>query len=200
MTEHTRNQFFLEKYSKICFSIRENDFIAHKHTRKRFHRTLSIRRTNFRVCSACGKMLTDFTCTDMLSIIRENDFIASWAYEEMISSMTEHTRKCLKVEYLGRIEYNFQKSRATGLLTIKIRFLQKKYFKKFHACVPFTFYVSFLFAHESQFKINNLKINIDYLPLLFSVLSLKFSSCKRYIIYRIKSVHCTRNVPSWSYG
>jgi hypothetical protein len=26
----------------------------------------------------------------------------------------EHARKCLKVEYFGRIEYDFQKSRVTG--------------------------------------------------------------------------------------
>jgi hypothetical protein len=32
----------------------------------------------------------------------------------MISSLAEHTRKCLKVEYLGRIKYDFQKSRVTG--------------------------------------------------------------------------------------
>jgi hypothetical protein len=32
----------------------------------------------------------------------------------MILSHPEHTRKCLKVEYLGRIEYDFQKSRVTG--------------------------------------------------------------------------------------
>ncbi len=43
-----------------------------------------------------------------------SDLNAGWAYESMISSLTEHTRKCLKVEYLGRIEYDFQKSRATG--------------------------------------------------------------------------------------
>jgi hypothetical protein len=32
----------------------------------------------------------------------------------MISSLAEQTRKCLKVEYLGRIAYDFQKSRVTG--------------------------------------------------------------------------------------
>jgi hypothetical protein len=51
-------------------------------------------------------------------------------------SHAEHARKCLKVEYLGRIEYDFQKSRVTGLGTIRFRFLQKKSKKKFHACVP----------------------------------------------------------------
>ncbi len=33
---------------------------------------------------------------------------------EPISSHAELDRKCLLVEYLGRIEYDFQKSRATG--------------------------------------------------------------------------------------
>jgi hypothetical protein len=65
-----------------------------------------------------------FTCTiyaehtgnDFIApwALRGNDLNAGWAYEEMISSLTEHTRKCLKVEHLGRIEYDFQKSRVTG--------------------------------------------------------------------------------------
>ncbi len=33
---------------------------------------------------------------------------------EPISSHAEHARKCLKVKYLGRIEYDFQKTRVTG--------------------------------------------------------------------------------------
>ncbi len=33
---------------------------------------------------------------------------------EPISLHAEHARKCLKVEYLGGIEYDFQKSRVTG--------------------------------------------------------------------------------------
>ncbi len=86
--------------------------------------TLSIRGTNFRACSANGKMWTVFTCTfhaehtrnefyRTLSI-RGNDFIACSAYAEPISSHAEHARKCLKAKYLGRIEYDFQKSRVTG--------------------------------------------------------------------------------------
>ena len=91
--------------------------------RKRFHRTLSIRGTNFCACSASGEMWTVFTCRAMLSIhgrisshtehmrnefhpwlsIRGTNFIAGWAYQEMF-----------KVEYLSRIEYEFQKSRVTG--------------------------------------------------------------------------------------
>ncbi len=66
-----------------------------------------------------------------------NDFIACWAYEATISSLAEHTRKCLKVEYLSQIEYDFQKNLLLQVLeTMRIRFLQKKVFKKCHACIP----------------------------------------------------------------
>ncbi len=127
-----------ENYSMRMVSIRGNDFIAHwayeetisshtEHTRKRFHRTLSIRRTNFRVCSASGK--TVFACTAMLSV-RGNDFIAPWAYEEMILSHPEHTRKCLKVDYLGRIEYDYQKTHVTGPWNHKDSVSAKTVFKK----------------------------------------------------------------------
>jgi len=37
----------------------------------------------------------------------------------MISSLTEHTRKCLKVKYLGRNGYDFQNSRVTGPWDLK---------------------------------------------------------------------------------
>ncbi len=56
--------------------------------------------------------------------IRGNYFIAP-----------EHTRKCLKNEYLGRIEYDFQLV-LQALETIKIRFLLNKYLNKVNACVP----------------------------------------------------------------
>ncbi len=97
---------------EICILIRdfwvifENAHAHAEHTRKQFYRTLSIQRTNFRVCSASGNILTVFTCTAMLSIrgndlshpeymrkwfyrwlsIRGNDFIADWAYVEMFKS------------------------------------------------------------------------------------------------------------------
>jgi hypothetical protein len=41
----------------------------------------------------------------------------------------------LKVEYLGRIEYDFQKSRVTGPWDEKDSVSAKKV-KKCHACVP----------------------------------------------------------------
>jgi hypothetical protein len=54
---------------------------------------------------------------------------------EPISSHAEHARKCLKVEYLGRIEFDLQKSRVTGPWDHKVSVSAKKV-KKFHACVP----------------------------------------------------------------
>ncbi len=55
----------------------------------------------------------------------------------MISLLTEHTRKCLKVEYLGQIEYDFQKSRVTGPRDHKDSVSAKKVDKnKCHASVP----------------------------------------------------------------
>jgi hypothetical protein len=54
----------------------------------------------------------------------------------MISLLTEHTRKCLNFEYLGRIKYDFQKSRVTGSWDHKDLVSAKKVFKKIHACVP----------------------------------------------------------------
>jgi hypothetical protein len=53
-----------------------------------------------------------------------------------ISSHAEHARKCLKVEYLGRMEYDFQKSRVTGPWDHNVLVSAKKVKKNFHACVP----------------------------------------------------------------
>jgi hypothetical protein len=98
---------------------------------------LSIRGTNFRSCSASGIMWTflHVRVQSMLSI-RGTNFIAHWAYWELISSHAEHAepisshaehaRKCLKVEYLGRIEYDFQKSRVTGPWNHKVSVSAKK--------------------------------------------------------------------------
>ncbi len=90
----------------VCWAYAETILSHTEHTRKRFHRTLSIRGTNFRVCSARGKKWTVFTCKFMLSIgerisshtehkgnkfhrwlsIRRTDFIACWACVEMFKS------------------------------------------------------------------------------------------------------------------
>ncbi len=108
---------------------------------------LSIRGTNFHACSASGKNVNIFTCTihaqhtrnkfyRTLSI-RGTNFIACWAYWEPISSHAEHARKCLKVEYLGRIEYYFQKSSVTGSWDHKASVSAKKVKKKISCLCTF---------------------------------------------------------------
>ncbi len=118
------NLVFLSIFRKLCWAHAETISSHAEHTWNRFHRTLSIRGTNFRACSASCKMWTVFTCSIHAQhtrnefyctlSIRGTNFIACWAYLEPISSHAEHARKCLKVEYLGRIEFDFQKSRVTG--------------------------------------------------------------------------------------
>jgi hypothetical protein len=61
----------------------------------------------------------------MLSILG-TDFIACW-----------HARKCLKVEYLGRIEYDFQKFRVTGPWDHKDLVSAKKINKKISCLCTF---------------------------------------------------------------
>ncbi len=130
-----------ENYSMRMLSIR-GDFIAHwadeetisshiEHMPKEFSGMLSQRKNvnSFYMYSSAEPTGKWFYRT--LSI-RVNDLNAGWAYEEMISSLTEHTRKCLKVEYLGRIDYGFQKSRVTGPWDHK----DSVSAKTFHACVP----------------------------------------------------------------
>jgi hypothetical protein len=43
-----------------------------------------------------------------------------------MSSLAEHTWKCLKVEYLGLIKYDFEKSRVTGPWDQKVSVSAKK--------------------------------------------------------------------------
>ncbi len=125
-------------------SICGNDFIAHwayeekisSHTEHRpneFSRMLSQRKNvnsfyMYRYAEHTGKWFYP-----TLSI-QGNDLNAGWAYMEMISSLTENMRKCLKVEYLSRIEYDFQKSRVTGPWDPKDSVPAKKSLQQFHAC------------------------------------------------------------------
>ncbi len=85
-----------------------------EHTRNEFYRTLSIQGTNF---------------------------IACWAYWEPISWHAEHARKCLKVEYLGRIEYDFQKSRVTDPWDHKVSVSAKKLFKRISCLCTFNDFI-----------------------------------------------------------
>jgi hypothetical protein len=56
---------------------------------------------------------------------------------EWILALAEHYAKYLKVEYLGQIENNFQKSGVTASCEHKVLVSAKKS-KKFNACVPLT--------------------------------------------------------------
>jgi hypothetical protein len=49
----------------------------------------------------------------------------------------EHALKCLKVEYLGRIEYDFQKSRGTGPWDHMVSVSAKKEKKKISCLCTF---------------------------------------------------------------
>ncbi len=118
-----------------CWAYAETILSHTEHARKRFHRTLSVRWTEFLRMLSQRKNVNSFYmyiyaehtgkwfyCT--LSI-RGNDLNGGWAYAEMISSLTEHTRKCLKVEYLGESNTIFKNLVWQALGTIRIRFLQK---------------------------------------------------------------------------
>ncbi len=125
-----------ENYSMRMLSIRGNDFLHTEHTRKRFHRTLSIQGTNFRGCSASGNIWTVFTCKSMLSI-RGTNFIANWAYAERTSWLAEHTRNgfhrwlsihgnnVLKSNISAESNTIFKNLVLQALGTIRFRFLQK---------------------------------------------------------------------------
>ncbi len=142
----------------ICWAYAETLLSHAEHTRNRFHRMLSIRGMNFRACSASGKMWTfyaEHTRNEFYRTlsIRGTNFIACWAYWEPISSHAEHARKCLKVEYLGRIKYDFQKSRVTCPWDHKVSVSAKKVKKKFHACVPLNFvFGNLLFAAAELYE------------------------------------------------
>ncbi len=105
---------FFENYSMRMLSIRGNDFIAHWAYEEQISAAHAQPAENvnsfymYTPCWAYAEGILSHTS------IRGTNFIACWAYEEPISSHAERARKCLKVEYLGRIEYDFQKSRVTG--------------------------------------------------------------------------------------
>jgi hypothetical protein len=78
-----------KNYIMRLLYIQGNNFIHTVHARKQFHRTLSIRWTNFRICSASIQILTFLTWTSkrMLSI-RGNKF------PRMLSQRVTNFRMC----------------------------------------------------------------------------------------------------------
>ncbi len=123
-------------------------------------RWLSIPEHNFILCWAYAEKISSYTesttnkFSRMLSQRSNLDSFyighpnACWTNAETISSLAEHTRKRfhrwlsirgIKVEYLGHHRIRLSKIscyRLQALKTIRIRLLQKKYFKTFHAYVP----------------------------------------------------------------
>jgi hypothetical protein len=106
---------------------------------------------------------------------------------EPILSHTEHVRKCLKVEYLGRIDYDFQKSRVTGSSDHMVSVSAKKFKKKFHACVPLILKTLFCFSWSlrkvemfqsiyigwSMFKLSSYHRTLFFCSLVFVLSSIK---------------------------
>ncbi len=106
-------------------SIRGTDFIACWAYEERIsaHAQPAVKCDHFHMYNPCWAYEEQIYRT--LSIL-ETNFIACWAYAEPISSHAEHVRKCLKVEYLGQIEYDFQKSCVTGPWDHKVSVSAKK--------------------------------------------------------------------------
>ncbi len=148
VTEHTRNQTFLRDISnlhfgpirwvprrffkififigEICILIRDFWVIFENYSM----RMLSIRRTDFIAFWAYEEQISAHA---QPAVKCEHCYMYNpcWAYAERILSLTEHTGKCLKVEYIGRIEYDFRKSRVTGPWDHKVSVFAKKSQKKF---------------------------------------------------------------------
>jgi hypothetical protein len=141
VTEHTRNQIFFERYPKNFF-FKIFTLVLLDRFLDGFSKFWFFTGEIFILIRDFWVIFENYSMR-MLSI-RGNDFIACWAYAEPISSHAEQSRKCLKVEYLARIKYNFQKSRVTGPWDHKVSVSAKKVKKKFHACVPLISFVSFI--------------------------------------------------------
>ena len=77
-----------------------------------------------------------FTCTIHAEHTR-NEFYRTLSILGTDFIASEHARKCLKVEYLGRIEYDFQKSRVTGPWDHKDSVSPKKVKKKISCLCTF---------------------------------------------------------------
>ncbi len=106
-------------------SIRGTDFIACWAYEERVsaHAQPAVTCEHFYMYNPCWANTNE--CYRTLSI-RGTNFIACWAYWEPISLHAEHVRKCLKVEYLSRIECDFQKSSVTGPWDHKVSVSVKK--------------------------------------------------------------------------
>ncbi len=88
MTEHTRNQIFLERYPKF-FPLQNVHLGPTRWVPKQFFKIWIFYSRNLLFSWDFWVIFKNYSMR-MLSI-RGNDFIAHWAYEETILSHTEHT-------------------------------------------------------------------------------------------------------------
>ncbi len=89
----------------------------------------------------------------------------------------EHALKCLKVEYLGRIEYDFQKSRVTGPWDHKDSVSAKKVKKKISSLCTFK-----TTRNEKNFELGQKNI------LIFSFMNPLYTNFSE-----IRSINCARD-------
>ncbi len=150
----------ISKIIMRMLSIRGNNFIAHwvyaetilshtEHMRKRFHRTLSVHRTNFSVCSVNiirkyaehtrnvfhrrlsmrgTNFIAGWACGERISLLAGNDSNTGWAYPEMLKSWISPPNQIL-----------FSKISSYRPLGPEGFGFCKKSIKKCHACVPLTY-------------------------------------------------------------
>ncbi len=124
-----------ENYCMPMLSIRGNKFIAYwayeetisshtEHKPNEFSLMLSQRKNvnsfyMYSYAEHTGKWF------DRTLSIQGNDLNAGWAYEEIISWLTEHSRKCLKLNISAESNMIFKNLVLQALWVIRIRFLQK---------------------------------------------------------------------------
>jgi hypothetical protein len=111
---------------------------------------LSIRGTNFITGWASAEL---FHCS--LSL-RGNVLITGWAYPVMFQSRIFPPNRIL-----------FSKILCYRPLTIRIQFLQKKYFKKIHACTPYTSMIVFFGLFFAETETITKACNTRFLKILF---------------------------------
>ncbi len=139
---------FLSNFLKIiactCWAYVELILSHTEHTSKQFHRTLSIQGKiliHDQPTVKCDQFLHGhprrvYAEQILLHTQHTRNKFHRWLSIRKISSLAEHTRKCLKVEYVGRIIYDFKNLVLQALGTIRFRFLKKSFKKIFNACVP----------------------------------------------------------------
>jgi len=157
VTEHTRTKFF-ERYPKIFIKI--FTLVLLDGCQDGFSK-FWIFVGEICILIRDSWVIFENCCVRMLSM-RGGGFVASWACTEPISSRAGHARnacsasgkmwtvftctvhagharRCFKIEYLGRIRYDFQKSRVTGPWDRKVSVSAKGVKRKVSCLCTFKF-------------------------------------------------------------